>query len=54
MFAKTDFQILTCFENLTDPRIERCRKQKVRNIVAAGWLGCSDVGVNLGKWFAIT
>lgn len=37
--SETEFEVLTCFENLTDPRIERARKHKLCDMVAIALCG---------------
>lgn len=58
---ETDFEILTCFENLTDPRIQRCRKHKLCDMVAIalcgtladcqGWADIERFAVENQWWF---
>lgn len=58
---ETEFEILTCFENLTDPRIERSRKHKLCDMVAMalcgtladchGWADIERFAIENQWWF---
>ena len=58
---ETEFEILTCFENLTDPRIRRAQKHKLCDLIAIalcgmladcnGWVDVERFAVENEWWF---